>query len=1172
MIPQPKPDFIIGNVRDVDPEFPIESLMRLADTYGPIFRLTFPGGARPIFVSSQEIVTEICDDTRFEKAISRPLKNIRDLAGDGLFTAYQNEPNWAIAHRILVPAFGPMSIRDMFPKMVDIADQLMRKWEYFGGESIVDLVDNMTRLTLDTIAFCSFDYRFNSFYQKEMHPFVGAMVGTLVEAGDRGRRPKIANNLMLKTKMKYNRDISFMHKMADDIIANRQAHPSPPSRTPDLLDRMLAGRDPVTGQGLSVENIRYQLVTFLIAGHETTSGMLSFAVYELLKNPHILAKAQEEVDRVLGSAAGKEGSPSIQYEQLRELKYLDMILKETLRLWPTAPAFAMHALQDDVIGPGGKYAVSKDDIMLILLPQLHRDPKAWGPDVEVFNPDRFTPENFAKLPKDCYKPFGNGVRACIGRPFAWQESLIVLAMVLQKFDLREVNPSYTMKLKSTLTIKPDGFFVYATSRDRSKINTSQNLSIPNMSMSNGTIAGTAAPSTSSSSSSSSSTTSSSTTFVPSSSSLARSQHVPDGRGVLVLYGSNSGACEGFAQRIASHATKKGYKATLSTLDNNVGNLPVHVPVIIVTSSYEGKAPDNARAFVSWLEGVSVTQRDSLKGVAYTILGCGHTDWVRTYQAVPKLIDAKLSEAGATSFLGRGEANSNGDFFGDFDEWFAQLWPSISKFYNIEAIPSPNMSPRSSSSSSSPQLTVDIIQNSRSSLLRQGDMSAGSVICNNVLTSSSPSSSFSSPSSSSSLSPLSPTSTVTSATSLSPNDDIEVKRHIELALPEGMTYRAGDYLAILPVNPRSSVSRALSRFGMNNDTQIVVSGNSDVLSYPSNYPINAAEFFSNYVELAQVVTRKQLRDLAAHVANNNNTRDGTTYKTLMELSEDAHIYDQNVLQKRLSVLDILESFPRLSSSVTLGEFISMLPPMRIRQYSISSSPLWHPHHVTLSVSVVDSPAWSGHGLFKGVASNFLSGLLPQDQLSVAVRRSPTAFHLPTDPSTPIIMVCAGSGIAPFRGFIQERASQVASGRELGRALLFFGCRHPDTDYIYKDELARWERLGAVTIYTAFSRFVPSSSTSSHDNNNSNNNNNNNDPITPIKYVHHRLWQERATVLDLLMQQDDARIYVCGSGTRMAPEVRRTFVNIYKEAKGVNDEDAETWIANMEHNRYATDVFG
>jgi len=173
----------LGNVRDIDAENVVLSLENLAAEYGPIFTLSF-FGRKVIFICSEELVSEVCEKG-FKKKLNPPLICIRDLTGDGLFTAYNEEPNWLTAHRILMPAFGPMAIRNMFPSMYDIAKQQVEKWERFGSDFVIDVVDNMTRLTLDTLALCAFNFRFNSFYQKEMHPFIEAMVFVLMESGAR---------------------------------------------------------------------------------------------------------------------------------------------------------------------------------------------------------------------------------------------------------------------------------------------------------------------------------------------------------------------------------------------------------------------------------------------------------------------------------------------------------------------------------------------------------------------------------------------------------------------------------------------------------------------------------------------------------------------------------------------------------------------------------------------------------------------------------------------------------------------------------------------------------------------------------------------------------------------------------------------------------------------------
>ena len=450
VIPQPKPHLLLGNAPDLSCEpTGIQSMMRLAREYGPLYRLQMPG-QELIVASSQELVNELCDEKRFDKRVHTVIQHQRDNAGDNLFTAHTQEANWGLAHRILMPGFGAPSLRNMFPAMWDIADQLLLMWERQREGERIDIADNMTRLTLDTIALCAFGYRFNSFYSKNAHPYISAMVRVLMESGARAIRPKLMTRLMIFKARQRAEDIRTMHQIGQEIIQHRRRQ-GPNSGQKDLLDLMLWGKDPQTGEALSDENIGYQMVGFLTAGHETTSGLLTFAMFELLQNPETLVKARAEVDRVLGTETPR-------FEQIAQLTYLDQVLKETLRLWPTAPAFAVYPYEKETI-IGGKYPIRNDQTVFILIPSLHRDPKVWGENADQFDPDRLAPTRFAKLPPNSWKPFGNGQRSCIGRPFAMQEATLVLAAVLQRFDIAKADPGYQLKIKQTLTIKPDGFFV-----------------------------------------------------------------------------------------------------------------------------------------------------------------------------------------------------------------------------------------------------------------------------------------------------------------------------------------------------------------------------------------------------------------------------------------------------------------------------------------------------------------------------------------------------------------------------------------------------------------------------------------------------------------------------------------------------------------------------------------
>jgi cytochrome P450/NADPH-cytochrome P450 reductase len=359
----------------------------------------------------------------------------------------------------------------------------------------------------------------------------------------------------------------------------------------------------------------------------------------------------------------------------------------------------------------------------------------------------------------------------------------------------------------------------------------------------------------------------------------------------------------------------------------------------------------------------------------------------------------------------------------------------------------------------------------------------------------------------------------------------------------MTYTAGDYLAILPLNPKENIARAMRYFGLAWDSMLTIAS-SGPTTLPTDTPIPAVDVFGAYIELAQPATK---RDLAALIEV---TPDTAAKKDLEHLLD---AFATEITEKRVSVLDLLERFS--SVQLPLAPFLKMNPPMRVRQYSISSSPLWNPNNVTLTYAVVDQPAFSGQGRFVGVATSYLSSLAPGDKLHVSVRSSHQAFHVPKDSqNVPIIMIAAGTGLAPFRGFIQERAAQIAAGRTLAPALLFYGCRSPSTDLLYADLLARWEQLGAVSVRYAFSQ-APEQSEN-------------------CKHVQDRIYHDGADVSELWHK--GAKIFVCGSrevGQGVEDVCMKIARENFEKANGVKADEERTkeWFEGLRNQRYATDVF-
>jgi cytochrome P450 / NADPH-cytochrome P450 reductase len=1073
-IPQPPGRPVVGNLPDLLGDTPIQSMMQLAREQQDIFQLKVPGRTM-VIVFGPRLVDEICDDKRFDKLVTLRSGGNTTIGGDGLFTAWTYEPNWEKAHNILLPNFSQTAMKSYMPMMVDIAEQLMEKWQRQNPGDPVDVPGDMTRLTLDTIGLCGFGYRFNSFYREDQHPFVQAMVRALSEQLARQTRLPGQSALMVRRRRQHHEDTSTMNRLLDQLIRERKADPDS-AEVKDLLGYMLAGVDKKTGEKLDDVNIRYQIINFLVAGHETTSGLLSFAIYYLLHNPLVLARAYDEVDRVLGS----DLSTMPTYEQVRKLEYVTRVLKETLRLWPTAPAFSRYPYETTMLG--GKYQLEKGQHIIVLTPMLHRDVDLWGPSPEAFDPDRFTREAEHKRPPNVYKPFGDGQRACIGRQFAMQEATLVLGMLLQRFELVDFS-NYQLKIRETLTVKPENFHIQVRPRTHR----------------NGVVAAPSAPSVT--------VAQAEPEPEPAAAERVLVQHASP---LLVLFGSNLGTTEGLARQVATDGTAHGFSSTVAPLDEYAGKLPTTGVVVITSASYNGMPPDNAARFVNWVGG-SALAADALKGVAYTVFGCGSREWASTYQRIPTLIDQQLEAHGAQRVYPHGEGDTSDDFDGQFRAWYGSLWQSLATAVGAPAEPAEGVA-------AGHRYEVEVVAEEAVGSPFGAEYGAR---------------------------PLRILATRELHQKSGSNPSPRSTRHIEVELTEGITYQPGDYLGVLPRNEDALVRRVASRFRLTPETRVrIVSNSSSKTFLPVDEPIDIATLVGSYVDVQDVAKRSHIAVLAAY------TECPPERDKLEALAgddpESTARYRSDVLDKHVSVLDLLEEYQSVLLPFNL--YLEFLPPLKPRYYSISSSPIAEPTSCSVTVAVLDAPARSGRGRYHGVCSWYMADRAAVDYVDGFVKNPSTAFRLPEDPTTPIIMVGAGTGFAPYRGFLQERAAVKQQGKPLGPSLLFFGCRNPQQDFLYEDELRAFEQAGVTRLACAFSRAEGQ----------------------PKTYVQDAIKAQGDEVWDLLQQ--GALVYVCGDASRMAPDVRKAFASLYVDKAGVDPADADGEVAKLvDQNRYMADVW-
>lgn len=357
---------------------------------------------------------------------------LQAVTGQGLLTS--ENPLWRKQRRLIQPFFHRSHLANFADLMVEATNEtLARIDDAVSQNEPFDIANEMMTLTLNIVSRALFGYDI-----AEQSDRIGEAVNTLVEIG----KPK-------------RRRFQEMAKVLDDIvyglIDRRLAQPHREQR--DLLDMLTQARYEDSGERMEKRQVRDEVMSLLIAGHETTANTLSWLWYLLAQHPAIVAKIEAELDVVLHGRF-----PTTQ--DFAQLEYSNKVIKESMRLYPSAWSISRHALADDEIGG---YHIPAGAIVALSPYTLHRHPAFW-PEPETFDPERFTPEQEAARNRYAYIPFGAGARKCIGDQFALMESIIILPMILQKFRLQLV-PDHPIEEHALVTLRPrHGILMTATRR------------------------------------------------------------------------------------------------------------------------------------------------------------------------------------------------------------------------------------------------------------------------------------------------------------------------------------------------------------------------------------------------------------------------------------------------------------------------------------------------------------------------------------------------------------------------------------------------------------------------------------------------------------------------------------------------------------------------------------
>jgi cytochrome P450 len=426
--PGPKPHFLIGNV-PLAGRSPLDTFRRWAAEYGDIFyyRVVWMD---VYFLNRPDLIEYVLVTNPQNFLKDRVVRNSRWLLGAGLLT---NEgESWKRQRRLSQPAFSRERIASYACYMTDSADKMVSSWR---SGAVLDIHEEMMRVTLRVVVRALFAVETIGTEQLS-HSLNTIMLNSL---GARLLLPPFFRYLPLRGMRDVRRAVSDIDAAVYGIV--RQHLYKEEERSGDLLSTLINARDQDGGR-MTDQQLRDELVTFLLAGHETTALALSWALYMLGKNAEAETRLHQEVDRVL-----KGKLPTI--ADLPSLAFTENVIKETMRLYPPAWSVARTAINEFVLDgyriPGGANIVMSQWI-------TQRDARFFS-EPERFDPDRWSTCACQNLPRFAYFPFGGGPRQCIGATFAMTEAVLLLATIARKFRLLPVEQDQVVPVPS-LTLRP----------------------------------------------------------------------------------------------------------------------------------------------------------------------------------------------------------------------------------------------------------------------------------------------------------------------------------------------------------------------------------------------------------------------------------------------------------------------------------------------------------------------------------------------------------------------------------------------------------------------------------------------------------------------------------------------------------------------------------------------
>ncbi|KAI0968964.1 NADPH-cytochrome P450 reductase [Xylaria arbuscula] len=630
-----------------------------------------------------------------------------------------------------------------------------------------------------------------------------------------------------------------------------------------------------------------------------------------------------------------------------------------------------------------------------------------------------------------------------------------------------------------------------------------------------------------------------------------------GKNCVIFYGSQTGTAEDYASRLAKEGKSRyGLETMVADLEeydyDNLDTFPEDKVAMFVLATYgEGEPTDNAVDFYEFITSedpsFSNSNDPALGNLTYVAFGLGNNTYEH-YNSMVRNVDKALGKLGAHRVGEAGEGDDGaGTMEEDFLAWKDPMWAALAAKMGLEereAVYEPifGIVDRDNLTKDSPEVYLGEPNKMHLEGTAKGPFNAHNPY----------------------IAPIAESKEI-----------FNVKDrnclHLEVDISgSNLTYQTGDHIAIWPTNPGHEVDEMLNILDLQDkkDNVISVKALEPTAKVPFPTPTTYDAIIRYHLEIGAPVSRQFLGTLAAFAP------DESVKSEMAKLGSDKDYFHDKISKNHYNISRTLSvvSGGKKWSSIPFSAFIEGITKLQPRYYSISSSSLVQPKKISVTAVVENQLIPGRSDPFKGVATNYLLALKQKqngepnpepygltyellgprnkyDGIHVPVHVRHSNFKLPSDPSKPIILIGPGTGVAPMRGFVQERARLAESGESVGKTILFFGCRKRSEDFLYESEWEEYKKaLGdKFELVTAFSR-----------------------EGSKKVYVQHRL-KERAKEINELLQSK-AYIYVCGDAANMAREVNTVLGQIIAEQRGVPESKGEEIVKNMRAaNQYQEDVW-